>query len=372
MPTRYQAQAEKLLEGTGVTIGGKMPWDPQVHDKRFFERVITQGSLGLGESYMDGWWDCEQIDGLISRVLQQDIKAKLRIDLKLMADVALTRILNYQSVGRAFHIGEAHYDLGNDLYRAMLDKRMTYSCGYWNTANDLDGAQEAKLELVCRKLGLKQGDRVLDIGCGWGSFAGYAAEKYGAGVVGVTVSREQVKLCREKYNGLPVGIYLQDYRDLDGKFDHVVSIGMVEHVGYRNYRTFFEIVRRCLKYDGLFLLHTIGSKVSATGTDPWIGKYIFPNSMLPSAKQLSAAAEGLLVMEDWHNFGADYDKTLMAWHANFERHWDALKDRYDERFHRMWRYYLLACAGAFRARSNQLWQIVFSKDGIAGGYKSIR
>jgi cyclopropane-fatty-acyl-phospholipid synthase len=144
-------------------------------------------------------------------------------------------------------------------------------------------------------------------------------------------------------------------------------------VGWRNHRAFFLAVRRLLREDGLLLLHTIGGNRSVHHTDPWIGRHIFPGSMLPSAAQITAAAEGLLVLEDWHSFGPDYDRTLMAWHANCERAWPRLDgQRYDERFRRMWRYYLLSCAGAFRARRNQLWQLVFSPRGRPGGYRSVR
>jgi cyclopropane-fatty-acyl-phospholipid synthase len=165
---------------------------------------------------------------------------------------------------------------------------------------------------------------------------------------------------------------LQDYRELEEKFDRIISIGMFEHVGYRNYRTYMEVVHRCLKLDGLFLLHTIGGNTSVSSTDPWIDKYIFPNSMLPSAKQITSSAEGLFMLEDWHSFGHYYDNTLMAWYRNFTKNWHKIKDGYDQRFYRMWTYYLLSCAGAFRSRRNQLWQIVFSKNGEKGVYQSIR
>ncbi len=378
MHDRYRQRIETILEGTGVALDGPHPWDIRVNDPRFFARVLSQGTLGLGESYMDGWWDCAQLDEAITRLLRSDARAKLRPTPAVVFDALAARLGNLQTPSRAFEVGEKHYDAGNDLYAAMLDRRMTYTCGYWKDVPaerqgpaGLDEAQEAKLDLVCRKIGLKKGDRVLDIGCGWGSFAQFAAEKYGASVVGLTISKEQAALARERCAGLPVEVRLQDYRDVNETFDHIVSLGMFEHVGHKNYRAYFEVVRRCLKDGGLFLLHTIGGLRSVRTTDPWIDRYIFPNSMLPSAKQIAAASEGLFVMEDWHNFSADYDKTLMAWHANVDAAWSRLQT-YDERFRRMWRYYLLACAGSFRSRKNQLWQIVFSKDGVPGGYASIR
>jgi len=284
----------------------------------------------------------------------------------------LARIFNRQSKKRAFQIGEKHYDLGNELFRNMLDKQMIYSCAYWKDAFVLDEAQEAKLNLICQKLGLQPGMKILDIGCGWGSFAKYAAEKFKVKVIGITVSKEQVELGKRLCKGLPVEIRLQDYRDVKEKFDCVVSVGMFEHVGYKNYRTYMKVVHHCLKDNGLFLLHTIGKNKLETSADPWINKYIFPNGMLPSGRNIGKAIEGLFIMEDWHNFGAYYDETLMAWYKNFEKNWGEIKPNYDQRFYRMWKYYLLSCAGSFRARKIQLWQIILSKKGVLGGYKSIR
>jgi cyclopropane-fatty-acyl-phospholipid synthase len=221
-------------------------------------------------------------------------------------------------------------------------------------------------------LNLEPGMRVLDIGCGWGGAAKFAAERYGVKVVGITVSQEQEKAARELCQGLPVEIHLQDYRDINGVFDRVYSIGMFEHVGYKNYSTYMRVVVDRLKKDGLFLLHTIGANASYISNDAWVERYIFPNSMLPSQQQIAAAIEGKFVIEDWHNFGPDYDKTLLHWWKNFENHWNSLKDNYDERFYRMWRYYLLTFAGAFRARHNQLWQIVMSPKGTSGRYHAPR
>jgi cyclopropane-fatty-acyl-phospholipid synthase len=369
---RLKKTADELLSLVGVEINGPNPWDIQVHNDNFYRRVLRQGSLGLGESYMDSWWDCAELDQFFCRVLGANLEDKIKGNWRLLLRALAARVLNLQSKRRAFQVGERHYDLGNDLFKNMLDKRMVYSCAYWKNARSLDEAQENKLDLICRKIGLKPGMRVLDIGCGWGSFARYAAEKYGAEVVGITVSREQAALGKEICRGLPVDIRLQDYRDINEKFDHVVSVGMFEHVGYKNYRTFMKFVHRCLKEDGLFLLHTIGFNVSVTSPEPWTNKYIFPNGLLPSIKQIAAAIEGLYVMEDWHNFSADYDKTLMAWHRNFENSWARIKADYDDRFYRMWKYFLLSSAGGFRSRRNQLWQIVLSKRGVEGGYTSVR
>jgi len=369
---KWENTSREILSLAGIKIDGNNPWDIRVHDKQFYQRVLAQRSLGLGESYMDGWWDCEKLDEFFFRVLSTQIESKIRKNRALLFEVLLARVYNMQSKKRAFQIGEKHYDLGNELFRIMLDKRMVYSCAYWKDSQTLDEAQESKLELICRKIGLQPGMRILDIGCGWGSLVKYAADKYKVTGVGITVSKEQAEFAKTICLGLPVEIRLQDYRDVNEQFDRVVSVGMIEHVGYKNYRTYMEVVHKCLKEGGLFLLHTIGGNKSVTSVDPWMNRYIFPNGMLPSIKQLGSAIEGLFVMEDWHNFSADYDRTLMAWHSNLEKRWDEIKAKYTERFHRMWEYYLLSCAGAFRARQNQLWQIVLSKKGVAGGYIPIR
>lgn len=349
----------RLLAQADVEIDGSRPWDIHVHEPALFARLLRQGSLGLGESYVDGWWDCERLDELFCRVLQADLVTKVSTWREIPA-LLQSLLVNLQKPSRAFIVGVRHYDIGNDLYQRMLDRRMIYSCAWWKDAETLDEAQEAKLEMTCRKLGLEPGMRLLDIGCGWGGMAAFAAERYGVEVVGITVSRQQLHTARERCRGLPVEIRLEDYRALEGRFDRIVSIGMFEHVGWRNYRTFFRVVRRCLADDGLFLLHTIGGNRSIRRGDPWVVRYIFPNSMLPSARQISEAAEGLFLLEDWHSFGPHYDRTLMAWFANFEEAWKDLEPRYGERFRRMWIYYLMAFAGAFRARKNQVWQVLLS------------
>ena len=370
--TNGKQTIQGIFDLADVRINGNRPWDIQVRNLSFYERVLAGGSLALGETYMDGWWDCEALDQFFYKIMDARLDKKAKKSKQVLWAILKAKITNVQSRSKAYEIGKRHYDIGNDIFSIMLDKGMNYSCGYWNKAETLDKAQEAKLDLICRKTGLKPGMKVLDIGCGWGGFAKYAAEKYDVRVLGITVSREQVEFARKFCKGLPVEIELQDYRKLKEEFDRIISIGMFEHVGSRNYRTYMKIVHRCLTSDGLFLLHTIAGNSSVSSTDPWINKYIFPNSMLPSARQITSAAEGVFVLEDWHSFGQYYDTTLMTWYRNFTKNWDKIKDTYDQRFYRMWTYYLLSCAGSFRSRRNQLWQIVFSKKGIQGGYQIIR
>ena len=365
-----QGKVEALLRSAGVRVGGTAPWDIQIHDRRFYRRVLVDGSLGLGESYMDAWWDAENVDALLARLLASGVDRRVRG----LGDVALSLrswLSNAQAGRGRMRVAERHYDLGNDLFEAMLGRRLVYSCGYWAKADNLDEAQAHKLDLIARKLGLQPGMRVLDIGCGWGEALKYMAERHGVDIVGITISREQAEYATRLCHGLPAEVRLQDYRDLTGRFDRVFSVGMFEHVGVRNYRTYFSTIRRCLADDGLALVHTIGSNVSVRRTDPWIERYIFPNSMLPSAAQITRAIEGLFVLEDWHGFGPDYDRTLEAWRQNVERRWPSLPN-YDERFRRMWRYYLAGSMAAFRTRRTQLWQLVLSPKGVPGGYASCR
>lgn len=360
---------QKTLSSADIIINGSRPWDIRVRNPRFYSRVLSGGSLALGETYMDAWWEVPRLDIFFDKLLRAQIDKQAKITSKVVFEALKARLQNLQTVKRASKSIQHHYDVGNDLYEAMLDKGMNYSCAYWPKAKTLDKAQENKLDMICKKMKLKKGMRVLDIGCGWGGFAEFAAKKYGVEVVGVTISPSQAEYARKRTVGLPVRILLQDYRKIKGDFDAIVSIGMIEHVGYKNFRTYMKVAYQHLKEKGIFLLHTIAGNASVTKTDPWIGTYIFPHSMLPSAKQLSSAFEGLFVLEDWHSFGVNYDKTLMAWHHNFVKAWPKLKKNYSDRFKRMWEYYLLCCAGSFRCRNNQLYQLVLSKGGVDGGYE---
>jgi cyclopropane-fatty-acyl-phospholipid synthase len=366
---------DDLLAQVDVRINGDRPWDLRVHNSAFFARALSSGaSLAVGEAYMQGWWDSPRLDELLTRVLDGRLHRKVRqfSTLQLLQTYVLSRLVNRQSPTRAYEVGEAHYDIGNDLYQRMLDPRMIYSCGYWARADNLADAQTHKLDLICRKLQLERGMRLLDIGCGWGGLAEFAAREYGAEVVGITISREQQKMAMERAAGLPVDIQLCDYRSLTGTFDRIVSVGMFEHVGHQNYRTYFETVSRLLAADGLTLLHTIGNERLKQGVDPFIEKYIFPNGEIPTRRNINRASLGLLRLEDWHNFGPDYDRTLMAWWYNFDDAWPELADKYPKHFYRMWKYYLMCCAAYFRSRHGQLWQLVYSPSESTREYRSLR
>ncbi len=367
--SRSRRKLESMLTRADIRLDGARPWDVQVRNESLFDRVLAYGNLGAGEAYVDGWWDCEALDDMVCRIWQSDLPVYMR-QLRRWPSMLIDVLINRQRGGRAFKVGKQHYDLGNALYKCMLDERMIYSCGYWKDVTNLDQAQEAKLDLIARKLQLEPGMTVLDIGCGWGGSMAYLQERYGISGLGITVSDEQVKLAQENYSCADLRFERQDYRSVTEIFDRIFSVGMFEHVGIKNYPRYFEMVRNCLCDEGLFLLHTIGCRKSDSWIDPWLERNIFPNAMLPSAKQIISASEQYLILEDWHGFGADYDRTVLAWHENFCRGWEQLKPDYDERFFRMWRYYLLTCAGTFRAGINQLWQVVFSKHGLRGGYQA--
>ncbi|GGI89059.1 cyclopropane fatty acyl phospholipid synthase [Legionella impletisoli] len=369
--SRTKQYFELLLERCDIRLNGTRPWDIRVHNDAVFSRVIKEGTLGLGEAYMEGWWDCDQLDVLFDRFLKSQLDTQIKPPLHIMMTNLMARMVNLQNKRRAIQ-GVQHYNIGNNLFKAMLDERMIYSCAYFKNTNNLDEAQTAKLKLSCEKLHLEPGMRLLDVGCGWGGLAKYAAENYGVSVVGITLSKEQYELAKKNCKGLDVEIRLQDYRDLHEPFDRVVSIGMFEHVGHINYNAYMRTIHKCLKEQGLFLLHTIGVDKTSYIADPWIRKYIFPNGMLPSMAQISQTSEPYFTLEDLHNFGPYYDKTLLAWRDNFVQNWDKLSKHYDERFYRMWLYYLLSCAGGFRARGMQLWQIVLSKGGYPMPYHAPR
>jgi cyclopropane-fatty-acyl-phospholipid synthase len=366
-----------LLQHADITVDGKRRWDVHVNDERVYDRVLSGGTLAAGESYMDGWWDAKALDEFFTRIHKAHFERKLRTP-KVVLHAAWAVVRNQQGRLKSKRVAQEHYDLSNDLYVAMLGETMQYTCAYFSAgAKTLDQAQKDKLALVAKKLKLKPGMRVLELGGGFGGLAHYLAKEHKVSVVSYNISKEQVEFGRTWCKGFPVEFRLEDYRNaakIDETFDRVVSVGLLEHVGPKNYRGFFQIVHDRLKDCGIALVHTIGGNKSLYTTDAWIDKYIFPGGVIPSVKQLATAMEGLCVLEDWHNFGPDYDKTLMAWDENFRKHYEELKkkdSKLDERFYRMWRFYLMASAGAFRSRNLNLWQIVITK-GDVPKYEPVR
>jgi cyclopropane-fatty-acyl-phospholipid synthase len=266
---------EQFLSSVGVRIDGHDPWDIQVRDERFYARVLKDGSLGLGESYMEGWWDCVRIDEFICRLLKGNLGEKIRGNLRVLLFGLFAWICNLQMPARATIATRRHYDLGNDLFFSFLDPCNQYSCAYFQGTDDLAEAQRKKLDLICRKIDLQAKDQVLDIGCGWGGYARYTAEHYGCAVTAVNISEEQIRYVREYCKNLPVKILHEDYRRIEGSFDKIVSVGMFEHVGQKNYETFMNVVHRCLEEDGIFLLHTIGCNTPCDSVNPGLAAISF-------------------------------------------------------------------------------------------------
>ena len=360
---------ESLLAGTGVKLDGGRPWDIRVNDERLYRRAL-RGSLGLGESYMDGDWDCEALDEMFRRVLSSDIQHKPLIRAAGAAKELRSRFMNLQTKSRSRAVAEEHYDIDHRMYALFLGPWNQYTCCFFDSTADLQRAEEIKLEMLCDKLELKAGDRLLDIGCGWGGFAKYAAQTRGCEVTGISLSEEQIRYAVEYTKGLPVTIHKLDYRDLPQSglppFDKISIVGMIEHVGYRNYAPLMGVVHQMLKPDGLFLLHTIGNCEKTTVVDPWIEKYIFRNSMAPAMSQLSDAVEGKFVVEAWENYGHHYVPTLQAWYDRFNANWDRIralptKKPFDERFRRLWNYYLMSSKAAFDVEKLHLWQLVMTR-----------
>ena len=373
---------EVLCAQADVNINGQRPWDLRIHNQQFYDRVLGDGALGLGEAYMLGWWDSDDLFTFFKRILPV-ARAAGRKNAGWRTTLAFitAHIFNLQTRNQSRDLADAHYNISNELFENMLGPSMAYSCGYWAQADNLNAAQVSKHELICRKLQLRKGERLLDVGCGWGGFAKYAAEMYGVDVVGVTVAEEQAQYARMQCAGLPIDIVACDYREFDsskhgGRFDKVASIGMIEHVGYRNYPAFYNGVENALREGGLFLLHSIGSDVSMETADTWLTTYIFPGEVIPSIRQLGEAAEERFILHDLQNIGTHYTPTLRAWHDNFESYWSgaAVKAvrpqvwRSEKVFYRMWRYYLLSCAADFAVGDSQVWQLVYAKGHLPDGY----
>ncbi len=349
---------------------GNTPHGIETADSSVVRRIKREGLMGLGETYAQGLWFTDlRLDELMYGVFTNpQPPVSPLIWAKWFLALTEQRLLNRNSSRRAFNIGIQHYDLGNDLFRIMLDESMTYTSGYWATASNLRQAQVDKLDLLCQKLDLRKGMHVLDIGCGWGNFAQHAAERYGVRVTGITVSRQQAGVAAHRCDGLPVEIRLQDYREISGHFDRIVSIEMIEAVGRKNIGTFYRVVDRCLKDDGLFALQAITGDTFSRTSDRrldqymlWLVKYIFPDGYLPRQSELAGCGGTTMRIEDWHAFDLDYDRTLLAWAENFNAGWDQVKDRYGEEFRRRWNFYLYSCAAAFRAGLVRVSQIVYSK-----------
>jgi len=371
--------------GRVATVDGLNQWDPQVRDDDFFGMVAGDGMLGLGNAYVKGYWECEDLFEFFCRAIRGGLLEFMADSPVMKALMTAYRTTNRQSQTQAKKNVVAHYDRGNDLFEAFLGKTMAYTCAVWDNPLDLeegetlDEAQERKLDRICQKLHLESGMRVLDIGCGWGPFMRYVAGHFEVEVVGITLSAEQIAYIEKRNGGfkhsgsLPIKAVLADFRTFDaGKFDRVLSIGMFEHVGRKNHEEYFKAVDRCLESDGLSLIHCFGkSDPRVPLIDPWTEKHIFPGMELPTVVDITTAMEGAFNLLDLEEMGQHYPKTLLAWSANFDCNWEQIS-HYGEEFRRMWRYYLLSCAAVFHVRKVLLWQVVFARKEDGQLYEPVR
>lgn len=359
-----------IFKIAGITLSDKPSNEPltiTVNNKQFYKNMVSNGELGFAESYMDGHWDCSDLSAITYQLLinldkleNALMKQSLTVGASLLKQ-HISRLFQYNTREISKKMIEVHYDIGNDLYEKMLGKTMGYTCAYYYKPNmTLDEAQIAKFELVARKLHLKEGMTVLDMGCGWGQQAKYIADKYKVTILAVSLSKEQINWANENNKSDRVTYKLMDYRDVKGKFDRVYSIGMLEHVGLNNYPVFFNKSYDVLKDDGILLVHFISTNPPKAKLSPFIDKYIFPNAYIPKKKDIIGSfLDNKWSLEDWQNIGVSYNTTLLAWYDNI-KDWKGL-DNYDKRFRRMWEFYLLGCASSFKAENDCLWQIVFTK-----------
>ena len=357
-----------LKKHCNITINGNNPQDIIVTNNKFYNMALTNGELGVSESYMYGYWYSNDLYSTIYQ-LCSNYKSISYYDFNIndVLSILSRKIFNQQTISRALVDVQSHYDIGNDLYTRMLDKNMQYTCGFWQDTNDLDTAQLQKMKIIGQKLNLKPGDTLLDIGCGWGYLINYLSKEYNVKGLGITLSEEQLSYAKNEFkNNENVDYKLMDYRNIpkNMKFNKIVSFGMLEHVGVKNYNDYFNIVYDHLENNGLALIHTIGRQsniTNAQATSDFIDKYIFPGSYIPCWEELSPIVSRKFFIHDWHNFGQYYNKTLLAWHKIINSKWNEIPN-YNEEFKKMWNFYLISSAVSFELCHLKLWQILISKD----------
>lgn len=360
-PRLSQFAVARIFSIADVAINGTRRWDIRVSDDRFFPSVLFQGSLGLGESYLRGWWTCEDLEELFYRLITGGLERISRALPVHMIGRLADRFVNQQTRDKSLRVAERHYNLGNDLFLSFLGAYKNYSCGLYESTQTLDEAQVAKMEKICHELDLRPGDRLLDVGGGWGEFARFAATRHGCHVTSINIADEQIAYATEYCGDAPVEIRKCDYREISGRYNKIAVIAMLTHVGYKNYRLFMEVMSRCLEPNGLILIETVGGHVSQTNCEPWTDKYIFPGGMIPSLEQLDRSVEGLFHRTRISEFGLSYVRTLRSWHQNLLAAWPTLRHRYDDSTRLMFEYFFLSCAGAFRARDLVYWHVLLSK-----------
>jgi cyclopropane-fatty-acyl-phospholipid synthase len=364
----------ELPGGRTQRFGAGPPVRLEIHDPAFFRRLATRGKLGFGESYTAGEWDADDLVALLELLLRNADEAAARhARVRRMVELR-PRLHRRNGLLRSRRNIAYHYDLGNELFALMLDETMTYSCAVFERPElTLAEAQRAKYARLCSLLDLGAGDHVLEIGCGWGGFAHYAAERHGCRVTGITISREQATAARDRTRGLPVEILEQDYRTVDGTFTKVVSIEMIEAIGADQFGTFFATIDRVLAPGGRAAVQAILVPEQRweryRRTPDWIERYVFPGCLIPSLEALTSAAArhsrlGIYAVDE---IGEHYAETLRRWRTSFHEGIDEVRRLgYDRRFERTWDFYLAFCEAAFRTRALRDAQLLLARPGAAG------
>lgn len=351
--------------------GQGRPVTVRLHDESLVRRILLNPDLGIGEGYMEGSFtiDDDDLHGFLALAVRNSQNAwrhplhRFLWKLRYLSRVAR----QYNPAGRARRRVAHHYDLSGELYDLFLDSDKQYSCAYFRSPDDtLEQAQAQKKAHIAGKLRIEPGMRVLDIGCGWGGLALTLARDYGARVLGVTLSEEQHEVANERARAAGLGnraqFRLMDYREVEGTFDRVVSVGMFEHVGAPHYREYFRTVREKLTEDGIALIHTIGRSTPPGANSPWIEKYIFPGGYIPALSEIMTAVEKEdFISQDIEVWRLHYAQTLRHWHDRFVANEERVREIYDDRFCRMWRYYLVACEQTFRCNRQVVFQLQLAR-----------
>jgi cyclopropane-fatty-acyl-phospholipid synthase len=372
-PENAELAVRKLVEVAGVpdTVFNHL----NVSDDSVWYDIITKANLGIAEGYMHGKIDVDPLPLFLSLLNDTSIgtRRKEKFDVLGMVIGAIEAptqmmgwLFNLQTKELSSRVTKQHYDAGNDLYEVMLGPSMSYTCAYWKDAENLDQAQEAKFNLIMRKLELQPGMKVADLGMGWGTAAAYMHKHGKVNVTGVSLSEKQVEWAQNNLVKDGLRFIWSDYRehcedpDIVGTYDRIYSIGMFEHIGPKNYEPFFKCIKALLKPDGLAVVHTIGEPDFVAASDQFLEKYIFPGAVIPTLPMATKAFEHHFILEDFQNFGHDYSKTLAAWHVNSLKFFRENPNAYSPEFQRMWEYYLKMCEALFELRINQLWHFVLS------------
>ncbi len=362
LPKMGRFLVERALRRADVRIDGDRPHDIRVLDPRFYGDVLRRGSLGFGECYVRRWWDADDVEELAFRLIRSGVYSLSSAVPGLPRDLR-DMFANQQTRRLATRVADEHYSMGNDVFFAFLGGVRNYSCGIFDGDADLDAAQTRKLAKISSLLDLRPGERLLDVGGGWGELSRHAAAAHGCEVTHVNLSDEQIRHASALCTDLSVRVEKRDWRDVEGRFDKIAVIAMLTHVGPKNYRRFMQRMHDRLEPGGLMLIETVGTRHAAVRCEAWLDKYIFPGGVVPTRRQILGAADGLFDETRFESSGEHYVQTLRCWQENFERNWTDLSSRYDEERRRIFNYFFQSIGGAFRAGYVDHWHILLRRTG---------